>query len=76
MKQLEEWLAASATGSFIKIAGGAALGALLSWLLTADVHPLIVALGAAVIPIAINSINPQDPRYGTVDWEDLDGETM
>jgi len=32
-----------------------------------------VAIGAAVIPIAINTVNPQDPRYGTVDWEDLDG---
>jgi Na+-transporting methylmalonyl-CoA/oxaloacetate decarboxylase beta subunit len=73
MKKLEEWLAATATGSFIKIAGGAALGALLSYLTTADVHPLIVAIGAAVIPIAINAINPQDPRYGTVDWNDLDG---
>ena len=73
MKRFEEWLAASATGSFIKIAGGAALGAVLSWLLTADVHPIIVAIGAAVIPIAINTVNPQDPRYGTVDWDDLDG---
>ncbi len=70
MKELEEWLAASATGSFIKIGGGAALGALLSWLLTADVHPLIVAIGAAVIPIAINTMNPQDSRYGTVDQAD------
>lgn len=73
MRQFEEWLATSALGSFVKIGGGAALGALLSWLLTADVHPLIVAIGAAVIPIAINTINPQDPRYGTVDWDDLDG---
>ena len=73
MKRFEEWLAASATGSFIKIALGAALGAVLSWLLTADVHPIIVAIGAAVIPIAINTVNPQDPRYGTVDWDDLDG---
>jgi Na+-transporting methylmalonyl-CoA/oxaloacetate decarboxylase beta subunit len=73
MKKFEEWLAATATGSLVKIAGGAALGALLSYLTTADVHPLIVAIGAAVIPIAINAINPQDPRYGTVDWNDLDG---
>jgi hypothetical protein len=73
MKKFEEWLAATATGSLVKIVGGAALGALLSYLTTADVHPLIVAIGAAVIPIAINAINPQDPRYGTVDWNDLDG---
>lgn len=73
MRELEEWLAASATGSFIKITLGAALGAALSWLTTSDIHPLIVAMSAAVIPIIINSINPQDPRYGTVNWEDLDG---
>ena len=73
MRRFEEWLATSAIGSFFKIAGGAALGAILSWLLTADIHPLIVAIGAAVIPIAINTINPQDPRYGTVDWDELDG---
>jgi hypothetical protein len=73
MKKFEEWLAATATGSLVKIFGGAALGALLSYLTTADVHPLIVTIGAAVIPIAINAINPQDPRYGTVDWNDLDG---
>ena len=73
MRKLEEWLAASATGSFIKITLGAALGAALSWLTTSDIHPLIVAMSAAVIPIIINSINPQDPRYGTVNWDDLDG---
>jgi len=73
MKRFEEWLAATPTGSFVKIATGAVLGAVLSWLTTSDVHPLIVAIGAAVIPIAINTINPQDPRYGTVDWHDLNG---
>jgi uncharacterized protein YacL len=73
MKRFEEWLAATPSGSFVKIAIGAVLGAVLSWLTTSDVHPLIVAIGAAVIPIAINTINPQDPRYGTVDWDDLDG---
>lgn len=72
MRRFEDWLAASASGSFIKIIVGAALGAALSWLTTADIHPLIVAISAAVIPIIINTVNPQDPRYGTVNWEDLD----
>ena len=72
MRELEEWLAASATGSFIKISIGAALGAALSWLTTSDIHPLIVALSAAVIPIIINTVNPEDPSYGTVNREDLD----
>jgi hypothetical protein len=61
---IREWLANTWEGSIIKIALGAALGALGSWLATADVHPLIVALGAAVIPVIINALNTADPRYG------------
>lgn len=58
------WLADTWEGSLVKIALGAALGALGSWLMTADVHPLIVALGAAVIPVVVNALNGDDPRYG------------
>jgi hypothetical protein len=76
VKTLEEWLAATWSGSLVKISLGAALGAVLSYVLTADVHPLIVAIGSAVIPILINAVNPQDPRYGEVDWEDLDVDPM
>jgi hypothetical protein len=76
VKTLEEWLAATWSGSLVKISLGAALGAVLSYVLTADVHPLIVAIGSAVIPILINAVNPQDPRYGEVDWEDLDADPM
>lgn len=61
---IREWLATTWEGSIVKIAGGAALGAILSWLTTADVHPLIVAIGAAVIPVLINALNPDDTRYG------------
>ena len=61
---IARWLADTWEGSVTKIALGAALGALGSWLMTADVHPLIVALGAAVIPVLINALNGQDPRYG------------
>ena len=71
MRQLEKWLADSATGSFIKITLGAALGAALSWLATSDIHPLIVAISAAVIPIIINTLNPQDTRYGVTNGETL-----
>ena len=69
MQKFEDWLAVSPIAGTLKIALGAALGALLSWLLTADVHPLIMALAAAVLPIFINAVNPEDPRYGTVNWE-------
>jgi len=69
---IKKWLAETWEGSLVKIAGGAALGAVLSWLMTADVHPLIVALGAAVIPVIINALNGDDPRYG----RHSDGKTL
>lgn len=69
---MRQWLANTWEGSLVKIAGGAALGAVLSWLTTADVHPLIVAIGAAVIPVVINALNTTDQRYG----RHSNGETM
>jgi len=64
---MKHWLASTWEGSIVKIATGAALGALLSWLATADVHPLIVGISAAVIPVIINALNGEDPRYGRLD---------
>ena len=69
---MKHWLASTWEGSIVKIATGAALGALLSWLATADVHPLIVAISAAVIPVIINALNGEDTRYGRTD----NGEIM
>ena len=73
MNKLEEWLAVSPMASVLKISLGAALGAVLSWLATADIHPLIVAIGAAVIPVLVNGLNPADPRWGHVDWDEFNG---
>ena len=64
MTQFEAWLASSPTASFLKITLAAALGALGSYLATAEIHPLAVALSAAVIPVVINALNPLDSRYG------------
>ena len=64
---MKHWLASTWEGSIVKIATGAALGAILSWLATADVHPLIVAVSAAVIPVIINALNGEDTRYGRLD---------
>lgn len=61
---VREWIANTPEGTAVKVALGAGLGALLSWLATADIHPLVVAICAAVIPVAINYLNDQDPRYG------------
>ena len=61
---MKKWLANTWEGSIVKITAGAALGAIASWLMTADIHPLIVAIGAAVIPVLINALNSADSRYG------------
>lgn len=61
---MKKWLANTWEGSIVKITAGAALGATASWLMTSDVHPLIVAIGAAVIPVIINALNSADSRYG------------
>lgn len=66
MKEFEEWLATSPTASFLKIMVAAGLGAAASWVATAQVHPLVVAICAAVIPVAINWLNPADVRYGNL----------
>ena len=68
---MRKWLAQSWEGSIVKIAAGAALGAVASWLMTADVHPLIVGIGAAVIPVIINALNSADSRYGVDSGETL-----
>lgn len=64
MREFEKWLATSPTASFLKIMVAAGLGAVASWVATAQVHPLVVAVAAAVIPVVINYLNPQDTRYG------------
>lgn len=64
MQGLDVWLARSPVASVLKIAAGAGLGALLDYLLTAQVSPLLVAVSAAVIPVVVNFLNPADARYG------------
>lgn len=64
MSTFEEWLATSPLATVLKVALGAALGAVMSWAATAQIHPLAVALIAAVCPVVINWANPQDYRYG------------
>lgn len=64
MKRVTTWLATSPIASILKIAVGAALGGVVDYLTTSNVNPIVVAVGAAVIPVAVNAINPDDPRYG------------
>lgn len=64
MSTFEEWLATSPLATVLKVAVGAALGAVMSWAATAEIHPLAVAIIAAVCPVVINYVNPSDYRYG------------
>ena len=70
MASFLNWLAKSPEATVLKIALGAALGAILSWLMSADIHPLVVAIGAAVLPVCINYLNGRDLRYGHKDQID------
>jgi len=49
----------------LKVAAGAGLGALLDWMLTSEVNPIVVVITAAMVPVIVNYLNPQDARYGT-----------
>lgn len=64
MNSFDTWLATSPTASFLKIALSGLLGALGSYVATNEVHPLVVIISAAVIPVVVNWLNGQDPRYG------------
>lgn len=64
LDKVKHWLATSPVASFVKVMVGAALGALLSYVTTAQVEPWIVAIVSAFAPVAINALNSSDPRYG------------
>lgn len=64
MNSFDTWLATSPTASFLKIALSGVLGAVASYVATSEVHPLVVLISAAVVPVAINWLNKADPRYG------------
>lgn len=65
MNQVGVWLATSPLGGAFK----AATGAVLVWLLDNIASLSIPAVGqvaiVAALPVLINALNPNDPRYGT-----------
>ena len=58
------WLATAWQATLTKSVLGAALGAVLSWLMTSGIDPMLVGIGGAVLPLLINALNKYDPRYG------------
>lgn len=64
MEKFATWLAQSPVATVLKIAAAAGIGALIDYGSTSSIDPLWVALAAAVGPVIINALNPEDPRYG------------
>lgn len=64
VRKVKVWLATTPSGTGFKVILGAFLGAIASWITTAEINPFIVALVSALVPIAINYLNNLDPRYG------------
>lgn len=58
------WLATSPNATWMKPALGAMIGAIASWAATSDMHPLFIAISAAVAPVLINWLNPAYVNYG------------
>lgn len=59
-----EWLARSPIASAAKVASGAVLVWLLDNVTDLGLHPVAQVAIIAGLPVLINAVNPQDPRYG------------
>lgn len=58
------WLARSPLASAAKVAAGAVLVWTLDNVTDLGLHPVVQVAIVAAIPVLINTINPQDDRYG------------
>lgn len=64
MKKVLKWLANNPLGGGIKIGISASLTWALENIGSFNFNPLTSAIIIAAITVAINALNPQDPRYG------------
>ena len=64
MNDFLTWLARSPLASAAKVAAGAALVWALDNVTDLGVHPVVQVALIAAIPVLINTVNPQDDRYG------------
>ena len=69
-----DWLAVSPVASAAKVGVAAALTFLIDNVANLGLDPAGQALAIAVLTVAINAVNPQDPRYGAKSEEFFDGE--
>lgn len=58
------WLADSPFGGAVKAASGAVLVWLLDNIDTLNLAPIVEVAIIGALPVIINAINPEDPRYG------------
>lgn len=58
------WLARSPIASAAKVAAGAVLVWTLDNVTDLGLHPVVQVAIVAAIPVLINTLNPQDDRYG------------
>jgi hypothetical protein len=64
MQDFLMWLARSPLGSAAKVAAGAVLVWTLDNVTDLGLHPVVQIAIVAAIPVLINTVNPQDDRYG------------
>lgn len=64
MQDFLMWLARSPLASAAKVAAGAVLVWVLDNVTDLGLHPVAQVAIVAAIPVLINTLNPQDDRYG------------
>ena len=64
MNEFLLWLARSPIGSALKVASGAVLVWVLDNITDLGLHPIAQVAIIAAVPVLINSLNPEDFRYG------------
>lgn len=65
-----EWFGTSPLASFLRTFGAAALGWILINADTLNLHPAIIIGLVSALPVLINWLNPQDPRFGSVNVDE------
>lgn len=64
MQNFLYWLARSPLGSAAKVAAGAVLVWVLDNVTDLGLHPVVQVALIVAVPVLINAVNPEDPRYG------------
>jgi membrane carboxypeptidase/penicillin-binding protein PbpC len=64
-QQIGVWLATSPVGGAIKAASGAVLVWLLDNVASFNLPAISQVAIVAALPVLINAVNPEDPRYGS-----------